>query len=346
MLPLFLLAVQFSHQIETADAGQWTPSMARVVTCCWNHATEPVLASSSHDDIWPQPEPAAISKEGIPPSPAILNMQGWRSVAGVLGLWHEDDQQQSPVPAVAEKDPTDLSPVTPEIAELLAGWEKASLVKEARGYKFDRTTYDLTRNVETRSSGYLIYRSDSEGRFSCRDSSEPKAKSERKDSRGNSFSIEPASTECWIWNQIELLHINRSDNTYSVAPLPRELGTKPGAQFRKWLMELAPFAIDIDQEVIRREWSFEIRNRNDSIVLLTATPRVASRKQQFHQCLILIDPRSYRVSAIKYVDAAQKFETVYRLRGMSQSTDEPIEGGFDPERNLKGLRLVPMKFGK
>lgn len=341
MFEFLLLIMQLHGESRSPVGRHYTPSIVKVAEPSWSHATERETVISD-DGIWVAPEPT-IAKDGIPPSPATLNAKGWKSVAGLLGFTAgspvEPDPRFDP-----KNDPTDLSPVTPDIAELLVGWEKESSGKDGVGYQFDRTVYDLARNVEIRSSGTLVYQSADQDRFDIRDASTPKARSDRQDTNGRNFTVEKGVSESWTWGPGELEYRNHTDRTYSVMPLASELNKKSSGLFREALKGRAPFIIDIDKDAIRREWSLAVVKRDDSTIILEAIPRTAARKQQFHKCLIRIDPKIHRVSAIKYVDASERFETVYVFKRQAKLPALTSRGCTIGPAPFENYRLVSMKM--
>lgn len=319
-----------------------TPYSAGVVQPAWKHAT-PVGA----DEEPPGPPlltaaEAARFIEGIPPSPAILNAQGWKNAAAVFGSSFNGPHWPLDLPVDRSNDPKDLSPVTDEVAELIAKWEKAA-APSPKFYEFRRITYDLSRQVETRAKGAFVYESPGQGAFHF--DNEPlnsRSVSQRKDPEGNRFVIEAGPSEEWTWSEQEILHIHKTNKTYSIAPLPKATNEESSDFFLQTIESRAPFIINVRDAVMRREWTFTQLSRIGYQCILEAIPRTAARRRDFSKCLIRLDTESGRPTAIKYVSADQVHETVYVIYRVRKFTR--IEGCRFPSRHvrLKGYCNVPM----
>lgn len=317
-------------------------SLARVATPAWTHATSASTTDKSLVEPWPVPEMVVETVDGIPPSPAILSALGFKNAAGAFGSFFGGPLHASSAPIDGRNDPTDLSPVTGEVAALIAQWERASS-PTPRVFEFHRMTYDMSRQVETRATGYLKYVSPDEGALSFTDENRTsKPVSERKNAQGKRFVYEASSAEEWEWSKQEVLHINNTRKTYAIAPLPVDLKGKLNGLLRQTIEERAPFIISVRDEVIRREWSFTLLRRTEKECYLEAIPRTAERRSAFHKCLIRLDAKSGQLTAIKYIDADQVHETVYVLtRCREQNSQTPGCFFRSREDRLKRYVLVP-----
>lgn len=337
---LLIVAQWWNENHSTQLVGCATPPRAQVVQSAWNHAT--ALSEVPNDSPWPLSENAAPFVDGLPPSPAILNAQGWKNVAGVLRTFWIVPQMSTTDPIDSSKDPKDLSPVTDEVADLIAKWEKAAEPRPML-FEFRRTTYDLNRQVETRTKGVFQYASSCEGGFRFdNETSNSGSVSERKDPEGNQYVIEAGTSEEWHWSAQEILHIHNTNKTYAIAPFPGAEKQDSNTVFRQTIEARAPFIINVRGDVMRREWTFTQLSRVGYECILEAIPRTAARRRHFNRCLLRLDSESGRLTAIKYVDADQVHETVYVIDRFRKFT--PIEGCRFPSRQvrLKGYRNVPM----
>jgi hypothetical protein len=319
-------------------------SLAQVATPEWIHAT---AASTDRplDEPWPAPEKIAETADGIPPSPAILSAQGFKNAASVFGAFFGGPIDAAAGPIDSRNDPQDLSPVTAELADMIDRWEKAA-TPSPKVFEFHRITYDLSRQVETRATGLFQYVSPNEGALCFADETSMSTPvSYRKNAQGKQFVYEASSSEEWRWSEWEIFHINNTNKTYSIAPLPKTLKYEVNDHFRQTIEARAPFIIEVRSDVIRREWSFTLRQQNNNECFLEAIPRTAARRRDFSKCLIRLDAKSGRLTAIKYVDADQVHETVYVI-DRCREVKPQLEGCRFPSRTdrLKGYVLAPMKW--
>ncbi len=315
--------------------------LASVVTPSWPHATGPIATAAENDRV-SLPEATSIINGDVPPFPAVLNSRGCQNVARA---WNSLPGTGLNVllgaPIDSSNDPQDLSPVTDEVAALIDRWEKAS-PQAPRQMKFSRTTYNLTREIETRANGVFVYQSPDLGEFRFRGDTSATRPSHRTNSHGTPFVVDAELDQSWSWKEDELLHVDRVAKTYSITPTP--LSAKATGLFRQSIHEFAPFIIDIRADVIRLEWSLNLIKQDRDNVFLETIPRTAVRKQQFSKCLLCINTKSAQLTAIKYIDASQTQETVYVLDGSAPMPKSSRDfKNTDCERwGLKGLRQVQL----
>ncbi|HEY4262352.1 MAG TPA: hypothetical protein VGM98_19480 [Schlesneria sp.] len=349
---IFILALLRDRDADSLAMRSPKSTLAQVATPEWGHAT---AASSDKplNEPWPVPEKIAETVDGIPPSPAILSGQGFKNAASVFGAFFGGPldaavvpiDSRAAAPIESRNDPKDLSSVTTEIADVIARWEK-STIPSPKVFEFHRTTYDLSRQVETRATGFFQYVSPNDGTLRFADETSMSTPvSHRKNAQGKRFVYEASSSEEWRWSEREIFHINDTNKTYSIAPLPIVLNSEVNDHFRQTIEARAPFIIEVRSDVIRREWSFTLRQQDDKACILEAIPRTAARRRDFSKCLIRLDAKSGRLTAVKYVDADQVHETVYVIDRCRELKSQ-IEGCRFPSRTdrLKGYVSVPMPW--
>ncbi|MDB5345146.1 MAG: hypothetical protein JWP89_3523 [Schlesneria sp.] len=346
MFEILLIVAQWWIENQNSRATiRPTPSLATAARPEWSHATPSRADEVPNDAPWPAPEEVAPFVNGVPPAPAILNAQGWHNAAGVFGpLFGTWNSPQGTV-IDSSNDPKDRSVVTPEVADLLDHWEKGA-TQSSRQLTFCRTKYNLINEVETRARGSFCYVASDRGEFRFEDEGIDSTRtSNRKNAQGKPFTIEAGASEFWEWRESELLHVNHTNKTYSVVPLPRAVRPKSQNIFLQSIQEHAPFIVDIRTDSIRREWSLTLLKQGSSHVILEATPRTAARKHRFSRCLLLLNANSLELSAIKYVDADQVHETVYVLDRCRQLNAGVLPYGLQGRGSQhKGYVSVPMKW--
>jgi hypothetical protein len=278
----------------------------------------------------------------IPPSPAILNQQGLSAVVSILA-------SSIPVPRFGPQidtspDPTDLSPVTPELAQILDKCEAASRDTKTVQLRFSRTIYYLVFEVEKCADGEMFY--DAPHKFSTvlRPDNGHAAKvaaKKRIGTSGKPFRIEADHPETYIATATEALWINDEEKTYQRVPLPNGISSQ---QEFFWIPDYrqfwrSAFLLDIRADQVRKEWSLKyVRSKNDTVII-TARPRTSALKNRCSECWIMIDAKTWQTVAVKLFDSSGNLETVYKVNERKMNPTLP-DDCFTPQFESRGYRNV------
>ncbi len=331
--------------VETAAVQSAVPfsgPMAKLAIPGAHRAFDP--RSEDRPDSEDSPVEVPIPDDGIPPSPAILNAQGWSSATSAF--WALVGESTSRPAIEAPPDPTDLSPVTPELAEILDKWEAASRETKTVKLQFVRTVYNLVFEEERVADGeLLIERPDKVSLVLRSFSINNHEKSKRIGKSGRPFRIVADHAAKWIWNSNQLLMVDDELKIYERAEIPEKRVTYRFI----WLFAFAfsdtvlPLLHEIPVEKLRQDYSLKLVRRDNRSIILVASPRTAALRAQFIECYIMIDPNSWQTSAVKIIDPGRNMETVYRVDSREINPVLPADS-FDPDLNARGYKSVsPLK---
>lgn len=273
------------------------------------------------DSGWTSLVRSRISDEGIPPSPAVLNLAGCDAAIRMVGeRFHASlgatflDPFGEPLAAFdGSQDPTDILPVTPEVAQILDRWEGASSAMKPCVIAFSRTIYDVSGEVELRAEGMMAYKSPSEGRIQIRPAdianfwAGKDLVSERLGKNGQPFHLKADASADWEFTSDKI----RGD---IVVALPRE--AKHQGLFLQSLQFHAPLVFEIQKDKVRRQWSFNLMKQDSQNVFLEALPRTAELRSRYQKCLVRMNSKSSQTSAVKYISASGEKEIVYTLNSV------------------------------
>ena len=345
---LLLLVCTLCVDCETQRSSLFTASLARL-PIARGHCADVPNDDAADDESWETLEWSRISDDGIPPSPAILNVRGWRAASTILvehfrariHSYFVDPFGASIASFDATNDPTDILPVTSEVAEILNRWETGSRSIKPMSIRFSRTIFDLTREVEIRAEGKMRYESASSGRIQIEPSVINRANgnamvSQRKGRDGKPFRLEADVPTEWIFANDEIISINEADRTYSIVPLPVDTKSQQSDWFLRSLQFHAPLIFKIEMDKLRRQWSFNLMKEDSQSVILEAMPRTTELRACYQRCLVRIDSKSSRVTAVKYVSSSGNIEVVYTIIDW---TTDPFNMGMTVRRDLTGYRL-------
>lgn len=269
-----------------------------------------------HQPIVARPLPADYSKAIVclPPASALDAIRveseidpGPTSALTALGV----DQ------AVIDANPSYPSSVTKEVAEILLNCEAASRQIKTSKVLFDRTVYNLAFDTEQRSEGELCFEAPDKQSIDLRGVTIPKhTKSLRLASHsGQPFRLESGQDESWILTKDEVMTAFDERKTYERYQRPTLVPDHTPRWFNFFNMGglSFPFLFDIRADQIRTDWTVTLQSQKEAQTILKAIPRTTLLKCSFNECWILIDNKTWQVSAVKYFDRTGNFETVYKL---------------------------------
>ena len=319
----------------TTVGFQTTVSTGGIVTASLQPGPQPRFGDSV---------PWATPDMSVPPSPAVLTVPGWSSVADAiqptLGLTTRSRLGN-------DSDPIDLSPAPPEVAEILENWEAASREVKSSRLQFSRTVSNLVFEVEKLAEGELIFEGPDNVCFALRPAnlevtSHGGVKTLQQNARtGRMFRVTVDRAESWIWTANELLVSNDEDQTYErIAIAARnDSDTHSHRPVLASGNHRFPFLLDIHADQLRRDWSFRLlRSTNDKVVI-EARPRTAVAKSAFSECWVAIDKKTWQTSAVKYFDPTGNLETVYTVKDREVNPTLP-ENCFHPDLKGRGYKSV------
>lgn len=324
MVGTLLLLCQFSvDRVAGQPRVEFAPSMAKVVGPAMHVAQGPEFVAGEDDGDWPVADSTALPDDGIPPSPAILNRQGWNAAVSIMASWFAGPAGDHAVdPVEITPDPTGLSPVTPELEEILVEWESATRRIVQTEIRFTRTIYDLAPEVEIRTDGVLFYESPDRGEIRIYPSAIAGKKSQRIGRDGAPFRIEADSGVSLKATPDEFVFVDHREMTYCVVPLPEGYGARSTGLFLATMQQHAPLVFEVRAENVRRDWSVALLERGKTSVILELVPRTSELRRRYGKCLVKLDTEPSRISAVKYFAANGDRETVYTVRSFQPMRDK------------------------
>ena len=336
---LFLIANSVVNNTDVPPIA-FVTSMA-TLPLLQSHSASPPVTDITQEDDWPMPSSiGTISRDGIPPSPGILNVQGLRSASGVVASWFE---RPIPIP-----NPTDLSAVTPELAEILDKWETSSRDVKTAKIQVHRRVYNVIHEDEYRAEGELIFAAPGQISLAMKGNKiNRRETSSRISKKGNPFHLKADRPEWRIWTASQLWLIDEEEKTFECVSVPENndhrdsyphpwfAGWVAGARYETWI----PFLVDIRVAEIRQDWQLKLHRKNDGSILLIAQPRTALMKLVHSECRVLIDTKSWQTTAVKYFSPSRDFETVYDVHRREINVELPIDC-FEPDLKARGYRQI------
>ncbi|MBT6495221.1 MAG: outer membrane lipoprotein carrier protein LolA [Planctomycetaceae bacterium] len=265
------------------------------------------------------------------------------------------EQVNSPeaVKTAAADIPAGTSKPSTEVQRVLAKWKaSASQVRTFRA-DFVRFKYDHIFNLERRSRGSLIYAAPNIGRIDFRPSSvNPGAVSERMGRNSKHYKLESdRSRETWIFTQQKVYQVSHETQQVEVfsKPIRRTDGRKASffeaiaiAFFDITRVRLALFATW--RPFMETEFDWELVNQTSSRLQLKGVPRTERLKSNYSEIGVLLDARTFRVRAIKFVDPAKNTETIFSLQNILVNIDDNAVEFADDRRietpNLPGYKWI------
>ncbi len=327
---------QPSTETRVATAGfQTTASSGGIVVA----SLQALPPSRFGDSVpWGQPDMS------VPPSPAILTASGWTSVADAiqptLGLTTRTGVTDDP-------DPIGLSPVAPEMVEILDNWEAASSEAKTSRLQFSRTVFNLVFEVEKLAEGELIFAAPDNVRFVLRPAKLEMTSHggatalQRNERTGRMFRVESDRAQSWIWTANELLVCNDDDQTYERIAIAAKADSAPQPRRPVYASgsHRFPFLLDIDARQLRRDWSFRLLRSTSDKIVIEALPRTSASKSTVRECWVVIDQKTWQTLAVKYFDPTGNLETVYTVKDREANPTLP-ETCFHPDLKSLGYKSV------
>jgi hypothetical protein len=344
---------------------------------------------------WPAPANSSIAPvsyvelvEGIPPSPATTD------AAAVQAGLNDAPSAPSNLTAVQARprfeassvsvnqlehpDPTDLSPVTEEVAEILSQWEAASRDRKTVKLNLVRTCYNLVFQVERLADVEMFYEAPGNLKLCMKGSTAvpqdrgARVVNPRLTKDGVPFRIEPDRDQAFIFSPRKLVIINDDDKTYEILKIPSgrlvdqvtnvlSASTEDhSTQQRQELDRLFEMAVPIlfgfrqgvaaeqcvmelligtGSDQIRQDWSVRLLNRRNEQVILALTPRTSGLKQVFKECWIMIDTSTWQSTAIKQFLTYGSPEVVYKINDRQINPRLPADC-FTPDLKAAGYKSL------
>jgi hypothetical protein len=250
----------------------------------------------------------------------------------------EQVKSQETVRTAAAEIPADNRKESAEVRRVLAKW-KAS-VSQVRTFRaeFVRFRYDRVFNVERRSRGSLVYVAPNKWRLDVQPSEfKPGENSGRMDDSGKRYTLQSGrARETMIWTGKKVYRVSHESKQVEVFNKPiRKANVRKasfsfsfaGAFFDYARTHLPMFATW--QPQMETEFTWSIANRTQSQLQLVGIPRTKQLKSHFAEIGILLDAKTFRVRAVKFVDPGKHAETVFLLKNVMV--------------NVNGRRIEPPK---
>jgi len=273
--------------------------------------------------------------------------------SGIRLVGGERGKFQGTVKTAAAEIPAGDSNQSPEVQRVLEKWKaSASRVRTFRA-EFMRFEYDHVFNVERRSHGSLMYAAPNKWRLDVQPS---EVKSDVNDGRiddsGKRYIVQPRQPpETTIWTGKKVYHVAHKPKQIEVFPKPaRKVGVRKASfseSFRNWYFDTARIQLPLfatwrpDMET---EFDWKLVNETSSRLQLTGIPRTKQLKSQISEVGLLLDAKTYRVRAVKFVDPGKNSETVYSLRKVLVNIDDNAVEFADDRRieppNLPGYKWI------
>lgn len=237
-----------------------------------------------------------------------------------------------------EHDPTDLSPVTDEVAAILDKCDAASREIQTVRAEIKRMTYNLVFEVERLADGEMCFQSPDKLSLDLKPAEIPQGmKGLKLGKAGQPFRLESDHAESWLWLPDQIVMANPDQKTFERI----RKTDRPLILFRRialfYRIPPPPFLVGINSQEVRRKWDLTIAGHRDQAVILRALPRTAAMKGQCEQCLVLINTNTWQVDAVKVFAAAGSLETVYQIT--DRTTNQPLPpDSFDPTTKWQGYK--------
>jgi hypothetical protein len=234
--------------------------------------------------------------------------------------------------SVKISDPTDLSEVTAEVAEILDKCEAVSREVRTSKVVVIQTVYNLVFETEAISEGVLCFEYPEKRSIDLRSSEVPRdARSSRIGKSGNPFRMERGRGESWMWLPDEIAYGDSESKTFHRLPIYE---TAPWG----WSATLPPpFLFDPQSHQLRLVWKLSLLRTHKDGIILRAIPRATAMKQRYSECWILVDDETWCVTAVKCFDASGNLEIVYKLG--TRTTNESLPADcFDPALKWDGYK--------
>lgn len=265
-----------------------------------------------------------------------------------LGCWQMVSAQttppaQTPAGGVRPGRPptADLkvTPLTPQMEQLLKTWEVHSARIRTLSGKHDRTEYNHVFQVEKRSEGQFFFQAPDKGRIDMRGAKiRPGDKSTKKGKDGEEYRLQPGHEERWICTGSEVLQINEQAREFEVIPLPPEYR---GANI---IRSPLPFLFGLKAEDAKRRFDFKLLAEKPEYFVLEVIPR--TNQDAFQKAYVQLDKQRFIPTAVILFDASGGLETKYVFKDININ-DSGFSGwlrstfGGDPfHPNLEGYRRV------
>ena len=305
---LFLIANSVVNGTDVSPNIAFASSMAKLPPLRSHSASPPVTHITQEDD-WHMPSSiGTISRDGIPPSPAILN--------------------------------------APERAEILDKWEATSREVKTARLQIHRKIYNAIFEVESRAEGELIFAAPGQVSLAMKGTTiNRRETSSRISKAGIPFRLE-ADRPTWnIWSANQLWWINDEGKTFDRIAVPETKVSEshPHPWFAGWVVgarheTCIPFLVDVRVAEIRRAWQLKLYRQNGSILLI-AQPITALLKLNYSECRVLIDTNLWQTTAVKYLSPSRDLETIYNIHQRDINVELPADC-FEPDLKARGYRQI------
>ncbi|MDB5345145.1 MAG: hypothetical protein JWP89_3522 [Schlesneria sp.] len=237
---------------------------------------------------------------------------------------------------VKNSDPTDPSEVTAEVAEILDKCEAVSREVKTSKVVVIQTVYNLVFETEAISEGVLYFESPEKRSIDLRSSEVPRGtRSSRIGKSGNPFRLERSRGESWMWLPDEIACGDCESKTFHRLQMTREIRE---TYSWGWLATLPPpFLFDLQSHQLRLDWKLSLLRTHKDGIILRAIPRATALKRRYSECWILVDDKTWCVTAVKCFDASGNLEVVYKLG--TRTINESLSADcFDPTLKWQGYK--------
>lgn len=217
--------------------------------------------------------------------------------------------------------PVAVPRVVSDLDLILSKWCAASRRIELFDAEFSQYDYDLTFQVERRSTGRIFFRAPGQMRFESRPAPiTPEMRSRRLSASGDAFQLKPGDFSLWIENDAEILFSDEIRKSYWRYRLNAKVGPN-GAPvtnvsiWNNWLIPhpilYTPLLVDLKEEQLRRDCKFEVAKSDVDTIRLIGTPLTSALRTNISSMAIILERQTFLPKAVKYVASTGNDERVF-----------------------------------
>ena len=199
--------------------------------------------------------------------------------------------------------PLQMPAADPVLDPFLKAWhDRTRQIRKLEGTHY-RWIYDLTFNVEMRSSGNFYYESPDKGRIDI----EPIDPQKDTVPPAQGFSLKPDRPQKWVCDGKQILQINTADRTFESVPIP------PQHQGANIMDGPLPFLFGMPPEKAKQRYDMKIVGQQNGQVFLKVLPRTPADAANWQKADVILNGTTFLPEAVQLLDPSGNKRTAYRF---------------------------------
>ena len=231
-----------------------------------------------------------------------------------------------------------------ELADILKNWQQASQYPRGTTFKVTRTVYNLLFSEERVAEGEIYFKSSDRVRLQLKPLEVGIGdRGQRLDKSGQPLKLVRDFAQTWIWTDNEVIYANDDLKEFEVIALPPD-APQQSLLFHLGATEMLPFLLEIPLAELQKSWTLELMKNTSQSSILVAKPRSGPAKENYSECWIMINRRSWQTEAVKCFDVSGDFETVFRV--WNRRRENAVHRPDDLQTDFKqlGYRRLPFQL--